>query len=240
MKIKELYKNIVYNYTFSKKLRKVYLNILFTGIACIFSLYLGYMSREPRIKSLVKVVNIYDQSELALISNIRDLNDDLEEFNRLKKDGDYYRYIAFKESNIMIPKLTNKHDIVLMHKMATKYEIPYKYYYRLIQQESRYNHKAKSPVGASGYMQIMPATYNHLYSLYKKSEDNDELDIETLTHNERNIVLGSFYLKRLYDKYDDWKLAFAAYNAGPGNVQNYNGVPPFTETINYIAFIMKK
>lgn len=240
MKIKELYKNVVYNYTFSKRMRRIYLNILFVVISFIFALYLGYMSRNHRIQELVKIVNVYDKSEAALISDIRDLNEELEEFDRMKNDADYYRYIAFKHAKVIIPEKTNKNDIIFMHKMANKYKIPYKYYYRLIYQESRYNPKAKSHVGASGYMQIMPATYAYLFNNYSNSEDNETFDIKHLTPNERNILLGTYYLRKLYNKYGDWKLTFAAYNAGPGNVAEYNGVPPFNETQNYIAFIMKK
>ncbi|MGH3574705.1 MAG: lytic transglycosylase domain-containing protein, partial [Pseudonocardiaceae bacterium] len=46
------------------------------------------------------------------------------------------------------------------------------------------------------------------------------------------------YLSTLYHQFGDWSLAVAAYNAGPGNVQKYGGIPPFTETQNYVAQII--
>jgi soluble lytic murein transglycosylase-like protein len=91
--------------------------------------------------------------------------------------------------------------------------------------ESRFNPNAVSPVGACGIMQLMPATARYL-------------GIKDIFDARQNVFAGARYLRTLLDTFHgDLDLTLAAYNAGPGAVQKYNGVPPYRETRNYVSSI---
>jgi hypothetical protein len=96
---------------------------------------------------------------------------------------------------------------------------------KMVNQESGGNSYAISPKGAKGLAQIMPNT----------AKDFKGLNIDIPEDNAR---IGARYLKQLYNKFGDWGLAHAAYNAGPGAVEKYGGIPPFTETQNHVKKIM--
>lgn len=90
--------------------------------------------------------------------------------------------------------------------------------------ESGFVHEKRSAYGAVGVFQLMPSTARKLgYNPYSLNE---------------NIRGGLMYYKMMYQKYGSVELALAAYNAGPGNVSKYKGVPPFKETKRFISGIM--
>ena len=94
-------------------------------------------------------------------------------------------------------------------------------------QESRYNHKAISSAGAIGLMQLMPGTAR---SLGVNPYDPWQ-----------NVFGGAAYLRRQLEKFgNDVPFALAAYNAGPGAVIKYGGIPPYAETRNYVTTIMRR
>src|SRR5579862_6817646 len=97
----------------------------------------------------------------------------------------------------------------------------------LIQVESNYNPLAVSPKGAQGLMQLMPGTA-------QRFGVTDSFDPK------QNIEAGVRYLKLLQDTFQDDRLAIAAYNAGEKAVAKYGDVPPYRETIDYVAKVGKK
>lgn len=106
---------------------------------------------------------------------------------------------------------------------ARRHGIPEDLFLRLVQQESGWSATAESPKGALGLAQLMPDTARFLQV--------DPLDPE------ENLDGGARYLKIQFREFGDWRLALAAYNAGPGAVKKHGGIPPFAETIDYVRII---
>lgn len=126
------------------------------------------------------------------------------------------------------PKLSTK-DAESIYKtvmyFSNKYKVSSDLIFAIIDQESNYNYKDSSSAGAIGLMQIIPATANYLkINPYNSTQ---------------NIEGGVRYFKEMLDKYQKPSLALAAYNAGPGAVDKYNGIPPYKETTNYVSKISK-
>src|SRR5206468_11510523 len=110
---------------------------------------------------------------------------------------------------------------------AERYGLPPELVRSVMAAESGFQPRAISPKGAIGLMQLMPGTAQAL-----GANPRDPA---------QNVDAGTRYLRDLLEKYN-YRLrhALAAYNAGPGAVDKYNGVPPYRETINYVGRIEKK
>lgn len=106
---------------------------------------------------------------------------------------------------------------------ARRHNIPEDLFLRLVQQESGWNPHAKSHKGALGLAQLMPGTARAL-----GVDPGDPYE---------NLDGGARYLSRQYRKFKSWRLALAAYNAGPEAVEKYGDVPPYEETKNYVKVI---
>lgn len=107
---------------------------------------------------------------------------------------------------------------------ARRYRVPEDLFLRLVQHESGWRPSARSRKGAFGLAQLMPATAR-------------ALGVDRSSPRE-NLEGGARYLRQQYDRFGSWRLALAAYNAGPEAVEKYRGVPPYQETRNYLRRIL--
>jgi len=113
----------------------------------------------------------------------------------------------------------------IIQEAAAEYDMDPNLIHAVMQAESAFHPYAVSRAGAEGLMQLMP-------------ELSDEIGVNDAFDPRENIRGGARYLKRLLDHHDgNIDLALASYNAGPGNVERYGGVPPFRETRNYVKTI---
>lgn len=144
----------------------------------------------------------------------------------------YNNSVRLKPSSVITPSkwLLPTYDgvyrgefIAMARAAARKHRVPEDLFLRLVQQESAWNPSAKSHKGALGLAQLMPATAR-------------QLRVDPLKPRE-NLEGGARYLRQQFDTFRSWKLALAAYNAGPGAVKKHGGIPPFKETQNYVRVI---
>jgi soluble lytic murein transglycosylase-like protein len=118
----------------------------------------------------------------------------------------------------------------LLSEAAKRYGLPAKFLHSIAKAESNYRPDAVSPKGALGVMQLMPDTARLLNADPKDPE--------------QNVDAGARYLYDLLMKYRDdpyqVRKAIAAYNAGPGAVDRYNGMPPYPETLRYVEKVLRQ
>ncbi|MCP1201100.1 lytic transglycosylase domain-containing protein [Notoacmeibacter sp. MSK16QG-6] len=154
------------------------------------------------------------------------------------EDVNKKQYVASKSVTCSMYKPGRKDDPVaaveanpeiagLIKRVAREEGVNETQFMALVYQESRFNPCAKSPAGAMGLSQLMPATAKELGVDPNNIEDN--------------LRGGARYYKQQLRRFDgDVNKALAAYNAGAGNVNKYGGIPPFKETQGYVRNITKK
>ncbi len=159
----------------------------------------------------------------------------LEEFDRLVHttiypDSNIHTYQNWgADRSAVLPSFSKLRDSFdqLIKRTADQHGVNRGLVKAVIHTESGFNPKALSKPGAQGLMQLMPATAE----LYGVTDPFDP---------HQNVGAGTRHLKYLLDRYGHIELALAAYNAGEGNVKKYGGVPPFTETRDYISRVMSR
>lgn len=114
----------------------------------------------------------------------------------------------------------------LIATVAADQKVPVRLVHAVIEQESNYQARARSPKGAQGLMQLMPATAR-------------QYGVRNSYDPQANVTAGVRHLKDLMSRFE-LPLALAAYNAGEGTIRRYGGVPPFPETRNYVSRILQK
>jgi hypothetical protein len=146
---------------------------------------------------------------------------------------------TLKKLKIDIINGVDDNHLLYMEYQRKYYNIPKEIYYRQLWQESTYNPNAKSHMGAIGYMQVLPSTFNWV-------KDYLELDIEDINNPYDNIKCGAFLMRHLknridnrypnYNEYKKWKRTLSSYNAGY-SVHN-KALRDYTETKQYVEFIL--
>ncbi|MFT4022002.1 MAG: lytic transglycosylase domain-containing protein [Acinetobacter sp.] len=179
-----------------------------------------------------QIYTYHDRAGTPLFTN-RQQND-----SQLKKvkvtyypDSNIHNYRNWGNSEASVLPSFNKNKNAfddIIRQAAEKHRISAGLIKAIMHTESGFNVNARSPVGAQGLMQLMPATAKRF-------------NVSQAYEPKQNIMGAAKYLSFLIKRFDNnLKLVLAAYNAGEGNVDKYGGIPPFRETQDYVQRVLSR
>ncbi|MGN7942859.1 phage tail tape measure protein [Metabacillus sp. 22489] len=199
------------------RLRLEQINVLMSQLNATKSRYAQHSRQyrnalEREIKLLKEQSKVYQQQQKDLKNQI--------------KTGNFISYGKSSTPTTSSNATYNGKYASYINQAATKYGVNPFLIAAIIQQESGFNPKAVSPAGARGLMQLMPGTAR-------------DLGVSNSFDPFQNIMGGTKYIAQQLKTFgNDIQKALAAYNAGPGNVRKYGGIPPFRETQNYVNKVL--
>ncbi len=206
------------------------------GITALVVIFLAFES-TPSVPSVPQIVDVPDPAEIAILQDLQSwlFGDASSSFafgevdlasairSRPGSFALFRDYPSEQASRDFLRRLPFGNEIEIV---AERYRVDALLIAALVEVESGFDAEALSSRGAVGLMQITPITAETFGA-------GDTWDPRV------NLDIGARYIHRLLKSYDnDLELALAAYNAGPGNVRRYGGVPPFPETESYVQKVL--
>lgn len=189
------------------------------------------MEIQSRLPVAIHQVQVQEKINFEPLLNqkIKTVQDKSSTLKDLSKTGELTKTLSDNKfsNHIKQDKPIMSQIEAAIEEASYKHKVPAALIKAMIRQESNFNPKSISSVGAIGLMQLMPNTAEGLGV-------SDPFDIR------QNIDGGTKYLKGLLARFNsDYSLAIAAYNAGPNAVKKYGGVPPYEETQNHVRKVLK-